>query len=221
MRCSHERWNRRTITIVRVTMQCLSQQMEGRAKGGEGWHLQNRILSLFSFLCCFPFKQPLIYCFQFGLKTSLFMLHTHHSQLVTNAMSSKRLLLFYVSISGNYFPVRERRVSGQRWKQPLHWFSFLACALIHISLLQQPPWHLSMRDSATSAMRGWEHENPGKTGWLRVGAISGSADFTGKLRISTFRLKGSHFVYEKSVPNKPQNKKLLIWRDIFNNALRY
>jgi hypothetical protein len=24
------------------------------------------------------------------------------------------------------------------------------------------------------------------------------------------RLKGSHFVYEKAVPNKPQNKKLLI-----------
>jgi hypothetical protein len=24
------------------------------------------------------------------------------------------------------------------------------------------------------------------------------------------RLRGSHFVYEKAVPNKPQNKKLLI-----------
>jgi hypothetical protein len=49
-----------------------------------------------------------------------------------------------------------------------------------------------------------------ETGWLCVGAISGSADFTGKLRISTLRLKGGHFVYEKAVPNKPQNKKLLI-----------
>jgi hypothetical protein len=49
-----------------------------------------------------------------------------------------------------------------------------------------------------------------ETGWLRVGALSGSADFTGKLRISTLRLKRSHFVYEKAVPNKPQNKKLLI-----------
>jgi hypothetical protein len=46
-----------------------------------------------------------------------------------------------------------------------------------------------------------------ETGWLRVRAISGSADFTGKLNISTLRLKGSHFVYEKAVPNKPQNKK--------------
>jgi hypothetical protein len=55
-------------------------------------------------------------------------------------------------------------------------------------------------------MRGWELENPGKTGWLRVGAVSGSADF----EMSTFRLRGSHFVYEKAVPNKPQNKKLLI-----------
>jgi hypothetical protein len=67
-----------------------------------------------------------------------------------------------------------------------------------------------MRDSATSAMRGWELENPGKTGWLRVGAVSRSADFTGKFGMSTFRLRGSHFVYEKAVPNKPQNKKLLI-----------
>jgi hypothetical protein len=49
-----------------------------------------------------------------------------------------------------------------------------------------------------------------ETGWLRVGALSGSADFAGKLRISTLRWKGSHFVYEKAVPNKPQNKKLLI-----------
>jgi hypothetical protein len=40
-----------------------------------------------------------------------------------------------------------------------------------------------------------------------VGAVSGSADFTGKLRINTLRLKGSHFVYEKAVPNKPQNQK--------------
>jgi hypothetical protein len=46
-----------------------------------------------------------------------------------------------------------------------------------------------------------------KTGWLRVGALSGSADFTGKLNISTLRLRGSHFVHKKSVPNKPQNKK--------------
>jgi hypothetical protein len=46
-----------------------------------------------------------------------------------------------------------------------------------------------------------------ETGWLRVRALSGSADFAGKLRISTLRLKGSHFVYEKAVPNKPQNKK--------------
>jgi hypothetical protein len=80
---------------------------------------------------------------------------------------------------------------------------------------------MSMRDSATSAMRGWEHGNPGKTGWFRVGALSGSADFAGKLRISTLRLKGSQFVYQKAVPNKPQNKKLLIWRKLFNNALRY
>jgi hypothetical protein len=49
-----------------------------------------------------------------------------------------------------------------------------------------------------------------ETGWLRVGALSGSADCTGKLKISTLRLRGSHFVYEKAVPNKPQNKKLLI-----------
>jgi hypothetical protein len=42
-----------------------------------------------------------------------------------------------------------------------------------------------------------------ETGWLQVGALSGSADFTGKLNISTLRLKGSHFVYEKAVPNKP------------------
>jgi hypothetical protein len=69
---------------------------------------------------------------------------------------------------------------------------------------------VSMRDSATSAMRGWELENPGKTGWLRVGAVSRSADFTGKFEMSTFRLRGSLFVYEKAVPNKPQNKKLLI-----------
>jgi hypothetical protein len=46
-----------------------------------------------------------------------------------------------------------------------------------------------------------------ETGWLQVGALSGSADFTGKLNISTLRLKGRHFVYEKAVPNKPQNKK--------------
>jgi hypothetical protein len=46
-----------------------------------------------------------------------------------------------------------------------------------------------------------------ETGWLRVRAISGSADFAGKLNISTLRLRGSHFVYEKLVPNKPQNKK--------------
>jgi hypothetical protein len=44
-------------------------------------------------------------------------------------------------------------------------------------------------------------------GWLRVRAISGSADFAGKLNISNLRLRGSHFVYEKAVPNKPQNKK--------------
>jgi hypothetical protein len=49
-----------------------------------------------------------------------------------------------------------------------------------------------------------------KTGWLRVVALSGSADFAGKLDISTLRLRGSHFVYRKSVPNKPQNKKQLI-----------
>jgi hypothetical protein len=46
-----------------------------------------------------------------------------------------------------------------------------------------------------------------ETGWLHVGALSGSADFTGKLNISTLRLKESHFVFEKAVPNKPQNKK--------------
>jgi hypothetical protein len=46
-----------------------------------------------------------------------------------------------------------------------------------------------------------------ETGWLGVRALSGSADFAGKLRISTLILKGSHFVYEKAVPNKPQNKK--------------
>jgi hypothetical protein len=33
-----------------------------------------------------------------------------------------------------------------------------------------------------------------ETGWLRVGALSGSADFAGKLNISTLRLGGSHFV---------------------------
>jgi hypothetical protein len=49
-----------------------------------------------------------------------------------------------------------------------------------------------------------------ETGWLGFRALSGSADFAGKWRISTLRLKGSHFVYEKAVPNKPQNKKLLI-----------
>jgi hypothetical protein len=49
-----------------------------------------------------------------------------------------------------------------------------------------------------------------ETGWLRVGAISGSADLTRKLNMSTLRLRGSHFVYKKLVPNKPQNKKLLI-----------
>jgi hypothetical protein len=27
------------------------------------------------------------------------------------------------------------------------------------------------------------------------------------LNINTLRLRGSHFVYKKSVPNKPQNKK--------------
>jgi hypothetical protein len=31
-----------------------------------------------------------------------------------------------------------------------------------------------------------------------------------KFGMSTFRLRGSRFVYEKAVPNKPQNKKLLI-----------
>jgi hypothetical protein len=46
-----------------------------------------------------------------------------------------------------------------------------------------------------------------ETGWLQVGAHSESADFTGKLNKSTLRLKGNHFVYEKAVPNKPQNKK--------------
>jgi hypothetical protein len=49
-----------------------------------------------------------------------------------------------------------------------------------------------------------------ETGWLCVGAPSGSADFTRKLNMSTLRLKGSHFVYRKAVPNKPQNKKQLI-----------
>jgi hypothetical protein len=67
--------------------------------------------------------------------------------------------------------------------------------LSNVELLQEFEVYMSMRDSATSAMRGWEHENPGKTGWLRVGAVSGSADFTGKLRISTLRLRGSHFVF--------------------------
>jgi hypothetical protein len=46
-----------------------------------------------------------------------------------------------------------------------------------------------------------------ETGWLRVGALSGSADFTRKLNMRTLRLRGSHFVYKKLVPNKPQNKK--------------
>jgi hypothetical protein len=30
------------------------------------------------------------------------------------------------------------------------------------------------------------------------------------LDMSTLRLRGGHFVYKKSVPNKPQNKKQLI-----------
>jgi hypothetical protein len=59
-----------------------------------------------------------------------------------------------------------------------------------------------------------------KTGWLCVRALSGSADFTGKLNISTLRLKGSHFVYEKAVPNKPQNKKHSIRQARNNSALR-
>jgi hypothetical protein len=46
-----------------------------------------------------------------------------------------------------------------------------------------------------------------ETGWLRVGAFSGSADFARKLDMSTLRLRGSHFVYKKLVQNKPQNKK--------------
>jgi hypothetical protein len=49
-----------------------------------------------------------------------------------------------------------------------------------------------------------------ETGWLRIRAVSGSADFTRYLNMSTLRLRGSHFVYEKAVPNKPQNKKQLI-----------
>jgi hypothetical protein len=46
-----------------------------------------------------------------------------------------------------------------------------------------------------------------ETGWLRVVALSGSAEFARKLDMSTLRLRGGHFVYKKSVPNKPQNKK--------------
>jgi hypothetical protein len=49
-----------------------------------------------------------------------------------------------------------------------------------------------------------------ETGWLQVGAHSGSAHFTGKLIKSTLRLRGLHFVYEKAVQIKPQNKKHLI-----------
>jgi hypothetical protein len=49
-----------------------------------------------------------------------------------------------------------------------------------------------------------------ETGWLRVVALSRSAEFAGKLDMSTLRLRGGHFVYKKSVPNKPQNKKQLI-----------
>jgi hypothetical protein len=46
-----------------------------------------------------------------------------------------------------------------------------------------------------------------ETGWLQVGAHSESADFNGKLIKSTLRLGGLHFVYEKAVQIKPQNKK--------------
>jgi hypothetical protein len=46
-----------------------------------------------------------------------------------------------------------------------------------------------------------------ETGWLQVGAQSESADFTGKLIKSTLRLRGLHFVYEKAVQIKPENKK--------------
>jgi hypothetical protein len=46
-----------------------------------------------------------------------------------------------------------------------------------------------------------------ETGWLHVVALSGSAEFAGKLDMSTLRLRSGHFVYKKSVPNKPQNKK--------------
>jgi hypothetical protein len=49
-----------------------------------------------------------------------------------------------------------------------------------------------------------------ETGWLQVGAHSESADFTGKLIKSTLRFRGLHFVYEKAVQIKPQNKKHLI-----------
>jgi hypothetical protein len=49
-----------------------------------------------------------------------------------------------------------------------------------------------------------------ETGWLRVVALSGSAEFAGRLDMSTLRLRGGRFVYKKSVPNKPQNKKQLI-----------
>jgi hypothetical protein len=58
-----------------------------------------------------------------------------------------------------------------------------------------------------TAQRAQCADGSSRTVWLRVGAVSGSADFTGKLNMSTLRLKGSHFVYEKAVPNKPQNKK--------------
>jgi hypothetical protein len=63
---------------------------------------------------------------------------------------------------------------------------------------------MSMRDSATSVMRGWEQQKPDGS---RSRLILSSAVFTRKLIKSTLRLRGSHFVYEKEVQNKPQNKK--------------
>jgi hypothetical protein len=74
-----------------------------------------------------------------------------------------------------------------------------AACLKYLSLLRV----LSMRDSATSAMRGWEQQTPdGSTSRL----ILSSAVFTRKMIKSTLRFRGSHFVYEKAVQNKPQNK---------------
>jgi hypothetical protein len=73
---------------------------------------------------------------------------------------------------------------------------------------------MSMRNERNARMEAAE------TGWLQVGAHSESADFTRKLIKSTLRLRGRHFVYEKAVQIKPQNKKQPIREARINSALR-